>query len=286
MSQDKIEKIQQQLDDLERREAEEDIAQASEKEELSTWRRFLNGVVAVCLPLIALGQWVDTRDLIIDGYQGFVTNFTDQVELDMLEEVRIGANLAYLEDVFGVARLIKASNIDDNLEYRYYFHPKFLLALAVDGERITGYSVTPMVESFQPRIAFSDVVLGEKSIADMKAQGEVFTADSNNIHFYIEEEELPREGLFFKRYLAHVEYGAPYSGEVLGPSEAQQLKVKINVLNDAYLRGDYERAISSLTEIRQLAKPNSYAIGNLDLDTATEMILTRYEFHAYFGGGS
>lgn len=244
------------------------------------WRRTARTLIAICIPLIALGQWVDTRDLIIDSYQGFITHFTNEVELEKLAEVRIDGNLDYLEGVFGVARLIKESQLDDQFEYRYYYHPKFLLTLAVKQGRIKGYMVTSLKDDFKPEVSFSPFSLGDKALSDLQPFNGVFTADAANIHFYIEQHQLSREGLFFNRYLAHLEYGAS-----LTDKENQKpgfLAEPINRLTEAYTLEQTEKVRKALTNIRSKALPNSYAIGDITLPIAAEMILTRYEFAAYF----
>lgn len=248
--------------------------------EMGFWRRTIRTLIAICIPLIALGQWVDTRDLIVDSYQGFITHFTDKVELQNLAEVRIDGNLDYLEDIFGVASLIKASELNDEFEYRYYHHPKFLLTLAVKQNRIKGYMVTSLKEGFKPGVSFSPFTLGEKPISELQSFNGIFTADAANIHFYLEQHQLSREGLFFNRYLAHVEYGASLAeGET---KKSISVAEPINELTDAYTLEQTDRARKALTDIRATALPNSYAIGDIDLSTAAEMILTRYEFAAYF----
>lgn len=247
---------------------------------MGLWRRIVRTLIAICIPLIALGQWVDTRDLIVDSYQGFITHFTDEVELNKLAKVRIDGNLEYFEDIFGVASLIKGSGLNEQFEYRYYYHPKFLLTLAVKQKRIKGYMVTSLKKGFKPTVAFSSFTLGEKSISALQPFSGVFTADAANIHFYIEEHQLSREGLFFNRYLAHLEYGAALTEK--DNEQTVSLAEPINQLTDAYTLEQTEKARKALTNIRSSALPNSYAIGNIDLSTAAEMILTRYEFAAYF----
>ena len=247
------------------------------------WKKLARIIVTVSLPLIAMGQWVDTRDLIIDSYQGFVTHFTDQVELNMLAEVRVGGNLDYLEEVFGVAKLIKSSATQDNLQYRYYHHPKFILTLAVSQNQVVGYTLTTLKADFAPPITFSDLTLGEQQFAEMQNFGEVFTADAANIHYYMEQKQLAREGLFYNRYLTHVEYGAETIDE---ESAVEPVAQQLNRIADAYALNDTDRLRSELTALRQQQKPNTYTLGQLTLEQAAETVLTRYEFKAYFGQGS
>ena len=97
----------------------------------SFFKRSQSVVFTIAAIMISLGQWADTKDIVTSAYEGFITHFTDEVELDKLSEVRVGANLTYLETVFGDARLIKVKQPQTDLQYRYYHDAKFLLALAV-----------------------------------------------------------------------------------------------------------------------------------------------------------
>ncbi len=244
------------------------------------WKKLARIIVTVSLPLIAMGQWVDTRDLLIDTYQGFITHFTDEVELEMLSEVRVGGNLDYLEQVFGVAKLIKSSSLEADTQYRYYQHPKFMLTLAVRQNQVTGYTVTSLRPAFHPPITFSDLTLGEQSFAQMQDFAGVFTADAANIHYYMEQKQLAREGLFYNRYLAYVEYGADHRDS---ERKVQPIAETLNRISDAYALDDTELLRTQLTQLREQQRPNTYVLGRLSLEQAAEMVLTRYEFKAYFG---
>jgi len=251
------------------------------EQQVGIWKKLFRFIVTISLPLIAMGQWVDTRDLIIDSYQGFITHFTDEVELNKLDEVRVGGNLDYLEEVFGVAKLIKSSETQNNLQYRYYHHPKFMLGLAIIDQQVVGYSVTSLQPSFHPPVTFSDLALGQQNFAQMQDFGGVFTADSANIHYYMEQKELSREGLFYKRYLAHVEYGSDNVAE--DDTKNKPISQTLNRLSDAYALNDTEQLRSAVTYVREQYRPNTFVLGRLTLETAAEMVLTRYEFNAYFG---
>lgn len=243
------------------------------------WRKLSRVALTICLPLIAMGQWVDTKDLLVDGYDAFITNFTDRVELEKLEQVRVGGNLDYLEEVFGVARLIKQSDVTPAVEYRYYYHPKFLLTLAVDDSRIVGYGITSLREGFAPPIVFSDAHLLQQPIADTMPLTDNFNADSGNIHFYIQGKQMGKEGLYFAQFVSFIEYGA---APELPESEDYEFVQPINGLVDAYLLSQQELLLEHVEQVRSELYPNTYLFGQLDMSMASEMLLTRYEYSAYF----
>lgn len=230
-------------------------------------------IFTVAAVMISLGQWTDTRDIIVSGYESFITHFTDQVELKKLNDVRVGANLTYLEKVFGEARLIKVKDPKTDLQFRYYHGGKFLLTLAVVQHRVIGYQVISLQQGFMPPIAFSDLHLGEKALADYQTFSGSFNTDTSNLRYYLEPTTLGREGLFLERQLGFVEYGA--TAEI----DAEPL-TKLNAL----LMQPYEdEALLQLShKVRDSLIPNVYSLGEMSLEQASDMLLTRYEFLAYF----
>ncbi|RUO80248.1 hypothetical protein CWI84_06345 [Idiomarina tyrosinivorans] len=247
----------------------------------SFWRKLARIIVTVSLPLIALGQWVDTRDLLVDSYNGFITHFTDKVELQQLNQVRVGANIDYLESFLGTPQLIKRSTTLAGQEFRYYHQNKYLLGLAVDGTRVSMYSVTALTPSLTVAIPFAD----DKSLLTQPLfqledfMGD-FTLDTGNLTFFYEQLPLGKQGLFFKRQLGWVEYGAM-------PEQAahshQQITQQVTRLDKAYVLGDQQAMQAALTDLRRDTVPNTFAVGPYGIESAAEMLLTRYEYQAYFG---
>lgn len=223
--------------------------------------------------MISLGQWGDTKDIIIDSYEGFITHFTDKVELEKLSHVRVGANLTYLESVFGDARLIKTKNQNSELQYRYYHTEKFLLALAVNQQRVAGYQLVSLKQSFQPPIAFSNHLLGEQPLAEYQPFSGNFNTDTANLRYYLEPVTLGPDGLFLNRQLGFVEYGA---------ADEQYQKI-LQELNELLLIAyDNNDLLQKTTEFRKSLIPNVYSFGEISLEQAADMLLTRYEYQAYF----
>lgn len=227
--------------------------------------------------MISLGQWTDTKDIIVSGYESFITYFTDNVELEKLSEVKVGANLSYLEKVFGEARLIKTKENNPNLQFRYYHGGKFLLTLAVVQQRVIGYQVISLRQGFIPPIAFSNLHLGEKTLDQHQQFTGSFNTDTTNLRYYLEPVTLGREGLFFERHLGFVEYG----------STLENYQQPLENLNALLLQPYDDSALLVVTNtLRNVLVPNVFSLGEISLEQASDMLLTRYEFRAYFQNGA
>lgn len=223
--------------------------------------------------MISLGQWTDTKDIIVSGYESFITYFTDNVELEKLSEVKVGANLNYLEKIFGEARLIKIKEGNTDLQFRYYHGGKFLLTLAVIQQRVIGYQVISLRQGFMPPIAFSKLHLGEKTLAQHQQFTGSFNTDTSNLRYYLEPVTLGREGLFFERHLGFVEYG----------STLENYQQPLDKLNALLLQSYEDSTLLQLSNnLRDVLVPNVFSIGEISLEQASDMLLTRYEFQAYF----
>lgn len=246
---------------------------------LSTGHLFFKRMRSVAFTLAALvlavGQWADFRDVVTSAYEGFITHFTDKVELKQLSHVRVGANLSYLETLFGPAKLIKVKDPDKKSQYRYYANEKFLLALAVENERVSAYQVVSLQDGFQPPIGFSKHILNLEVLQNIQKFDGTFSTDTTNLRYYLEQATLGREGMFFEQQLGFIEYGS-----------GAQIYAELEQINEQLLQsGDDEKLLPLVEKLRTKLIPNVYSIGELSLEQAADMLLTRYEFHAYFAQG-
>lgn len=240
------------------------------------FKKSQTAVFTIAAVMISLGQWADTKEILISAYESFVTHFTDKVELQKLSEVKVGANLTYLETIFGDAKLIKVKPQNTGLQYRYYHEPKFLLTLAVVQQRIVGYQIISLQEHFTPHIAFSDQHLGVQPISAHQSFHGSFNTDTSNLRYYLESLTLGREGLFLERQLGFVEYGAA----------TEQYQTELQQLNDLLLQDyDDEKMIQISSAVRSKLVPNVYSVGEITLEQSADMLLTRYEYKAYFHQG-
>lgn len=241
---------------------------------LSLWKRLQSAVFMLAAIMLSIGQWSDTKDFLLSGYEAFITHFTNNVELDQLSSVKVGGNLEYIEQKFGIASLIKSSKKNPNLEYRYYPNKKYILAIATDGHKILGYQVISLDNSLFPKIPFSTQELGKFFYSDYLEFFDYTSTDVGNILYYLEGYSLGKVGLFLNLSLSYVDYGADYSE----PTSSNDL---ISSLNTAILKND-KKAISTISnDIRASLKPNVFTVGDFTSPVAIEMLLTRYEYAAY-----
>lgn len=234
-------------------------------------------LVFFTLCVVTLGQWNGARMMVESIYTNFITHFTNHIEYQELEQVRVGANLAYLETIFGAARLIKSSNTDTSLDYRYYHNNKYLLALAVSNSRVEGFQIIALQANFQPSYIFNHQRLNAAPFAEQFQSGADFTVDNANLRFYKEAHDLGREGLFSSIYPSIVSYGAS-----VDDAATADFLAAIDALNHAYVLDIDKDIEQSLARLRQRVTANAYSFGNISLETATDMTLTEFEYLAYF----
>lgn len=227
--------------------------------------------------MISLGQWSDTKALITETYQAFVTHFTHQVQYEQLHKVQVGSNLAFVEQTFGMAKLIKSSRKLDHTEYRYYSDPKFVLAVATQGDRVAAYSVMSMDNTFFPELRFSHDHLGKVNFAQLDDFSGYFSTDAGNVIYYQEGSKLGKEGLFMNRYMAYVDYAAQYSEH-----SSNDVDSEITELNNLLVLEDDEQILQQVDTVRQSAYPNVVIFGDINEAVASDMLLTRNEYKAHF----
>ena len=247
----------------------------SEIEKPSFLKKVQSAVFTIAAIMLSIGQWSDTKEMSVEFYEGFIAKFTDQIELDRLKSVKVGGNLEFIEQTFGIATLIKHSSQKTDLEYRYYPDSKYILTIAAQGNVIKGYQVISLDNTFSPNLPFTDKSLGDFSYTDFAPYYDEIRSDSANLVYYLEGQPLGRVGLFFNQFVTYVGYGAAYT-------EADVSKQQIIALNESLLQKGQEGSVEVLTSLRSQIKPNTFAVGDIDATTAADMLITRYEYAAYF----
>lgn len=239
------------------------------------WLRIRDVIIGLGFVMITFGQFADTKELLTYAYHSFITHFTDRVELNNLAEVSVGSNPRYLEDVFGIARLIKPSQTDPDLEYRYYHAPKYLLGVAVVSGRVKGYMVTSLRDSFYPSVRFYNRALSEFSLAEYSRFNGRFTTDSTNLMYYLEGQQLGRQGLFLNQFMGYIDYAAQFSDREL-------VLTNISALNDELLMSEEDAVNERIQTLRRNLRPNFFVVGDFAIETAADMVLTRFEYQSHF----
>ncbi|WP_133012110.1 ETEC_3214 domain-containing protein [Marinomonas flavescens] len=245
----------------------------------SFYKRAQAITVLIASVMISFGSWNDTKELLTEVYDSGISNFTNNVEFSHLDNVKFGGNLDFMEQTFGIAKVIKHSTTAPNLEYRYYTDRKYILAVATQKKRIIAYQVVSLNSAFDPSLPFSTLKLGSFSYSKYADNFDEFRLDSANITYYMESHSLGRAGLFLNEYLAYVGYGAEYSESKKSISVNKQT---IGDLDKALLESNKTNIKILLKKLRNDIRPNVFVIGDIDAPTAADMLLTRYEYAVYF----
>lgn len=240
-------------------------------------KRVQSIVFTVAAVMLSIGQWSDTKEMSIEVYEGFIAKFTDMIELDRLSSVKVGGNINFIEQSFGIATVIKASRTTENLEYRYYPDSKYILTVATQNNFIKGYQVISLKETFYPDLSFSEQSLGQFSYSDYSPYYDDIRTDNANLTYYLESHSLGRAGLFFNQFITYVEYGASYGN-------ASESKAGITALNESLLEQGQEGSTEIINTLRSTIMPNVFSVGDIDASTAADMLVTQYEYAAYFKG--
>lgn len=234
--------------------------------------------ILISLAVITLGNWSKAWLTMLTVYASIVTNFTDRLEHQELAHVRVNSNLGYVESVFGHARMIKASALDERIAYRYYFKSKYLLTLAVKNDEVLGYQVVPLT-SFQPVVPFLNVSLNTEPLAAIQDFTGQFSADNYNATYYLEHRQLAREGLFYNLYLGFTDYGETHYLALQDSVDYNTLFAPL--MESLLLNHDAEILAEQVSELRQALVPNVFTVGHITLEQASEMLLTRHEFVSF-----
>ncbi|MEC8081014.1 MAG: ETEC_3214 domain-containing protein [Pseudomonadota bacterium] len=239
------------------------------------FKRAYSTIVAVSLFLISIGQWSDTKQVSFELYEAFLKNFTDEVELEKLRHVKVGGNLEAVEKTFGIATLIKPSSTEENLEYRFYPNSKFILTIASSEGFITAYQVISLDNTFNPSLPFSDRKIGLFKFSEKAESFEDYRTDNANLVYFLESHSLGREGLFLNQFISYVGFAADYN-------DSSSSNQEISTLNQSLLTSGDNKIQLQLKQLRSKLTPNTFSMGDISASTAADMIITRYEYFAYF----
>ncbi|MBH0026451.1 MULTISPECIES: ETEC_3214 domain-containing protein [unclassified Pseudoalteromonas] len=252
--------------------------EANTEENKSLLAKLKGYFILLMVTLMGLGNWADSKALIIEGYDGFVTHFTNQIEEKKITALDIGNYLPYAEKKIGIPQVIKTSSLNADYEYRYYKNTKYLLTLINKNTRIVGIAVhslkydKAMVPEFTPLIPFNKKMLRVNSLSDVIKSSNEFYFDSHNIKYYMQSKQLNAQGMFLNLSVGFSNY-APLL------DETQKALFK---LDELMLTQDDEKALAKTTEILANTAATFYAVSELSSEYISDSLLTKYEFNAYF----
>lgn len=244
--------------------------QDKKKPALSKLKELLTGASPILLIIITLGQWHDAKDILKKVYQTVISQFTHQVEYQQLQKIHVGITKQYLQKNIGLAKVVKRSKIAPEILFEYYFHPKFLLTTLSQENRLVGYSIVSLLDSFSLPIPYSQYDMREHNIETVTTEiGTEYISNLANINFFLQQENLGKNGLFMNRILGKVEY----------LSANTKFTGLLTTLEQAEITQDNEQSLESLSQLRQYIKPNYVAISETPFGVVAESLLTKYEYH-------
>ncbi|AZG34735.1 ETEC_3214 domain-containing protein [Shewanella psychromarinicola] len=233
--------------------------------------------IYIAFILMGLGNWSDTKELITEGYQGFITHFTDRVEQKSLNTIRVGNYLAHVEANIGMPTIIKSSSINSALKYRYYKQDKYLLTLITEQQRVSGVVVhslfndSVILDRFAPQIPFTDLHLLTDSIESITQRSNDFFFDSNNLIYFMTTTGLGAAGMQLQLTAGFTEYDG----------QQDHFKSTLDELGQVLMLDETEK-VAPLAKKLTVQAANFYAVYEIDEQIIADSLLTRYEFNAYF----
>ncbi|UXI01987.1 ETEC_3214 domain-containing protein [Photobacterium sp. TY1-4] len=234
------------------------------------WVKMQSIALAVVAIMLSLGQWNDTKDAVEVIYESVITNFTNELEYEQLEQIKVGQTHDYLQSFMGVAQASKPSKIDPAVNFFYYGQDKYLLTVAVKAERVVGYSIVALTDSFSAAVPYTELSLLDTPMNSQDTEFERYFTDFGNLDYYAESHTLGRNAMFYNLLLATVDYG----------QMAQPAKQAIQSLNHQLNMGSDVQA-EALQPLRQQV-PNTFALSEIAPEIMAEALLTQFEFTAFF----
>ncbi|MEZ9141971.1 MULTISPECIES: ETEC_3214 domain-containing protein [unclassified Shewanella] len=243
------------------------------------WANLSRFIIYSSLVLMGLGNWNGTKKLLTEGYQGFITHFTDRVEEQKLNGINVGNYLPFVEAKIGVPQVIKISSVDQTLQYRYYKQDKYLMTVISRQLRVEGLVVHSLVHgsivlsAFSPDVPFTDFNLTQDDIGSISKQNNSFFFDHHNLVYFMTYRNLGSKGMNLNITSGFTEYGQQY----------QDTKTLLSQLEQASML-DKSDEIEALVGQLLLQKASFYAVTALEPETIADALLTRQEFNTYFKG--
>lgn len=231
-------------------------------------------LVMVCLTIISLGQWADSKQLIEDIYIGVVSNFSHHYEYESLRDINVGSNLDFVAEKFGSPQVFKKSRFEDDVTFAYYLESKFILTLILRDSRVSSYSIIALESDFVP---YNLVNKSEshlvKSVANQTPKIDDYNLDYNNVEFILTRNELDKTKLFINEYFGSVVYGDEMS---LPTAQLKSVSDALNINSSPE-----SQIINDVNQILANAQTNFYGIGEDNLSLISDSILTSFEYSLY-----
>jgi len=258
----RIDELSNKIEELE--EGTEDV------QEKSFLKKFRNFAVTLMLLMISIGQWNDTKDVILSAYEEIVSRWTNALEYEKLSQLRVGYSSEYVENLLGLPQVTKHSKHSENTTFSYYSTSKYILTTAVTNKRLSGFSVIALKNDFYAPIVYLDKALNTNRLDSYIPSQGLFMTDFGNVEYFIENYELSRNFMFYDFSLGVINYGLL----------TDELRSEIKALNLQLNTGE-ELLLSDLS-VQNAILPNYYSVSEFPSEIMRESILSRYEMLALF----
>lgn len=259
---DKSEELTDKIEELEE--------EAEEQQKKTLFKKFSDFAMPLMLLIISIGQWNDTKDVILSTYEEVISRWTNTLEYEKLSQLRIGYSSEYVESLLGLPQVIKHSRLSENTIFSYYGTPKYILTTAIKNNRLSGFSVVALENDFYGPIVYLNKKLNEKSLDSYIPSQGMFDTDFGNIEYFIENYEFSRNLMFYNFSLGAINYGL-FTDDV---------RNKVKAIN-RQLNNGVDLPLNKLT-VQSKILPNYYSVSELSTDIMMESILSRYEMTALF----
>lgn len=226
-------------------------------------------IIVSCVVLIAIGDLGGFRDIVVEGYENVISNFTHKYEYQQINEIHLGSNVAYLENTLGEPQLIKPAKYVDNVRFNYYLNDKYILALFVNDNRVVGYSVTALQADFKPYSLSEKATVVDDNLSNYVDSANEVGVDINNVSYLVMGQQLGKEKLFNTYATGIVDYS--------------QTLLDRKKLSEAYVaQNEGEISNKSLIQLASNKSANFYALTEQDISLVNDSILTLREYQFYY----
>lgn len=225
----------------------------------------------VVLVMLSLGQWNDTKEAVVTAYEEVISRFTNEIEYNRINKLRIGLTEQYTEEILGSPQVIKPSHIETDLKYYYYDSSKFVLVTFIKDHRLYGFTVISKKSDFLAPLVYIKKQLNSAPISEYLPTQDAILTNIGSLEYFSETYELSRHLMFYNLLLGHVNYShseSQYSQTIIEVNE------KLNTVEDF----DF-----STISFPSPLVPNFYSITELSNEVMLESLLSNYEMNALFG---
>jgi hypothetical protein len=229
-----------------------------------------NVALTLMLLMISLGQWNDTKDVVLSAYEEIISRWTNTLDYSKISKLRIGFSSDYIENLLGDPQVVKVANSTKDVMFSYYSTPKYLLTTAMTNNRLSGFSILALKNDFYAPVVYLNKSLNKGLLDSYLPTQDKFVTDFGNSEHFIETYELSHSLMFYDFSLGVVNTG----------SLSNDLRNEIRDINGQLNRGE-DIPFNKLS-IPQKILPNYYSVSELPSHVMLESLLSRFEMAALF----